>query len=229
MDSILLEQSEDSHHAPQPARREAYAPAVASDWRSMLPALTSAGVTVRELRMSDAPALHAMLTTAEVLRFISPPPTTVEGFERFIAWTARERAAGRSFTVGIIPEGQEHAVGIIQVRAMDAGFTRAEWGFALGSPFWGRGIFQEGAKMIVEFAVEAIGVHRLEARADVANGRGNGALRTLGAVEEAVLRQSFNRRGDYTDQILWTILDDEWRAARRQPIQAKTVWGASIH
>jgi hypothetical protein len=46
---------------------------------------------MRELRREDAPTLLAMLTTEEVSRFITPPPTTVEGYERFIAWTHRER------------------------------------------------------------------------------------------------------------------------------------------
>ena len=32
------------------------------------------------------------------------------------------------------------------------------------------------------------------------NGRGNGALRKLGAVQEGLLRQSFARNGEYVDQ-----------------------------
>jgi RimJ/RimL family protein N-acetyltransferase len=68
--------------------------ATSSDWRQALPVLTGTMVTLRELRLSDAPSLLAMLSTEEVSRFISPPPTTVEGFERFIAWTHRERTAG---------------------------------------------------------------------------------------------------------------------------------------
>ena len=64
-----------------------YGTATSSDWRQALPVLTGTLVTLRELRLSDAPSLLAMLSTEEVSRFISPPPTTVEGFERFIAWT----------------------------------------------------------------------------------------------------------------------------------------------
>ena len=55
---------------------------VSTDWREALPVLRGQRVTLRELRTSDAPSLFAMLTTEEVSRFISPPPTTVEGFER---------------------------------------------------------------------------------------------------------------------------------------------------
>ena len=58
-------------------------------------------------------------------------------------------------------------------------------------------------------------MHRLEARAAVTNGRGNAALRKLGAVHEGVLRKSFLRNGEYLDQALWTILADEWRDAQR--------------
>src|SRR6202022_4157010 len=68
--------------------------AISTDWRTGLPVLQGRGVTLRELRHSDAASLCALLTTEEVARFISPPPTTVEGFERFIAWTLRQRQAG---------------------------------------------------------------------------------------------------------------------------------------
>ena len=62
----------------------------ATDWRKQLPVLHAAGATLRQLRPSDATSLLTLLTTAEVTRFISPPPSTVEGFERFIAWTLQE-------------------------------------------------------------------------------------------------------------------------------------------
>src|SRR5438045_2604274 len=69
--------------------------AKANDWRTGLPTLTGSLVTLRELEIADAPALFAALTTAEVSRFISPPPASVDGFERFIEWTRRQRAAGQ--------------------------------------------------------------------------------------------------------------------------------------
>lgn len=197
-----------------PATAHSQAQVVTSDWRQALPVLSAETLTLRELRLSDAPSLLAMLSTEEVARFISPPPTTVEGFERFIAWTQRERAAGNYICFGIVPHGMEHAIGLFQVRQLEPGFGTAEWGFALGSEFWGTGLFIEGARLVVNFAFDTVGVHRLEARAAVKNGRGNGALRKLGAVQEGVLRKSFLRNGEYLDQVLWTILHDDWRRRR---------------
>jgi ribosomal-protein-alanine N-acetyltransferase len=196
-------------------------PTVTSDWRTGLPELMGNLVSLRELRASDAPALFSALTSEQVSRFISPPPSTVEGFERFIGWAIRQRQAGQYVCFAVVPHGSDIAIGIFQVRSLEPAFGTAEWGFALASEFWGTGIFVDGAKLIVDFAFEVLGVHRLEARAALKNGRGNGALRKLGAVQEGVLRQSFHRNGEYLDQALWTILKEEW-------IEAKTVWGTRV-
>jgi len=189
---------------------------VSSDWRAALPVLASGQVVLRELRASDAPALLAMLTTEEVARFISPPPTTIDGFERFIAWTQRQRAAGSYACFAVTVAGFDTAIGIFQVRELEPGFGTAEWGFAIGSAFWGTGVFQQGAELVLEFAFDTLNVHRLEARAAVQNGRGNGALLKMGAVQEGVLRKSFLRNGQYHDQVLYAIVDEDWRRKAEQ-------------
>src|SRR3954454_18454907 len=184
---------------------------VTSDWQQGLPTLRGSQVLLRELRASDAASLFALLTTEEVSRFISPPPSTVEGFERFIAWTSRQRAAGTYACFAVTVAGFDTAIGIFQVRSLDATFGTAEWGFALGSDFWGTGVFQEGAAMVLDFVFGTVGVHRLEARAAVKNGRGNGALQKLGAVQECRLRKSFHKNGEYLDQVLYSMIDTDWR------------------
>ena len=89
-----------------------------SDWKAGLPILAGSNFTLRELRVEDAPSLFAMLTTEEVSRFISPPPTTVEGFERFVIWAHRERQAGSYACFAVVPAGMDTAVGIFQLRAL---------------------------------------------------------------------------------------------------------------
>jgi RimJ/RimL family protein N-acetyltransferase len=181
-----------------------------SNWRQAFPLLAGEGVTLRALRASDAPTLLAMLTTEEVARFISPPPSTVEGFENFIAWTHRQLTEGRYICFGIVPAGHTDAVGLIQVRALDKGFGLAEWGFAIGSEFWGTGIFQASARAVLDFVFAELPVYRLEARAVTENGRGNGALKKMGASCEAVLRQSLRLGATRMDQMLWSIDRQDW-------------------
>jgi RimJ/RimL family protein N-acetyltransferase len=184
---------------------------VSTDWRRALPVIEAKQVTLRDLRLSDAETLLAYLNTEEVSRFISPPPTTLAGFERFIEWTHRERAAGHYVCFAVVPAGHHQAIGIIQVRQLNGSFEVAEWGFAIGAEFWGTGLFIEAARHIVTFTFASLGTSRLEARASVQNGRGNGALQKLGATREGILRKSFLRDGEYHDQTLWSVVASDWR------------------
>jgi ribosomal-protein-alanine N-acetyltransferase len=180
-------------------------------WQESLPVLIGLGVTLREVRASDAASLFTLLTTNEVTRFITPPPTSLEGFERFVAWGHSQRAAGNYACFAVTLKGFDTAIGIFQIRRFECDPSTAEWGFVLGSAFWGSGVFHQGAELLIEFAFEIMGVNRLEARASVHNGRGIGALHKVGAVEEGLLRKSFLRNGEYVDQFLFAILRDDWR------------------
>src|SRR5205823_3113852 len=85
---------DDRRHAPavglMPSKR-AEAPSARADWRHCLPTLTGSRVMLRPMRMADAHSLFTMLSGEDVTRFISPPPPTVDGFERFVIATNRER------------------------------------------------------------------------------------------------------------------------------------------
>ena len=100
--------------------------ATTTDWRTSLPVIAGSNFILRELRREDAPSLLAMLATEEVARFISPPPTTVEGFERFIAWTHHERQIGNYIRYGVVPAGMTTANGLVQRAVARAGLRSCE-------------------------------------------------------------------------------------------------------
>ena len=153
------------------------------------------------------------MSAPEVARFISAPPSNAEQFGWFIDWSRRERQAGRYAAFAVVPRGSDRAVGLLQVRQLDPAFHTAEWGFVLGAPFWGAGLFLDAARLLLDFAFGTIGVRRLEARAAVPNARGNAVMRKLGAVEEGVLRRvTRDRDGEQFDQVLWSLLADDWHS-----------------
>ena len=100
------------------------------------------------------------------------------------------------------------------MRRTEPQFAVAEWGFALGGEFWGEGLFYAAAPLVIDWVFETLGAAASRGRSATTNGRGNGALRKLGAVQEAVLRQSLQRDGEYLDQVLWTLTAEHWRALR---------------
>ena len=83
-----------------------------------------------------------------------------------------------------------------------------EWGFAIGSPFWGTGLFVDGAEAVTDFAFRGMGLRCLGARAAVDNGRGNGALRKIGAVCEGIISRGLIKHGRPLDEYYWTLSAD---------------------
>ena len=125
---------------------------MAYDWRQGLPVLHGPSVILREPRLTDAVALFTQLTTPLVARYISTPPSSPQGFERFISWVQHERYVGRHACFGIVPDGMHEPVGLLQVREVEASFGTAEWGFALGDACWGTGLFQRSAALLRRLA-----------------------------------------------------------------------------
>jgi [ribosomal protein S5]-alanine N-acetyltransferase len=190
---------------PQPAPRDDPRGA----WIGGVPTMGTQATTLRALLPTDAETLFSLLTTEPVGQFILPPPHSVEDFGRFIDWTHRQQEAGRHLCFGIVPPGQDTAVGVIQVRREASDCSTAEWGFVLSERFWGTGLFMASAELVLQFLFDTVGIHRLEARTIVGNARASGALKKLGAVQEGLLRGGFGRNGEYFDQILWSILAED--------------------
>jgi RimJ/RimL family protein N-acetyltransferase len=181
-----------------------------SDWRTELPTLTGRMVTLREPTAQDLGPLVDLLSLGDATRFGLEEPVTDVEIQELIDRAARERAAGGAFTYVITMASARSVAGLMQVRRLDPAFEAAEWECTVAPSLRGTGIFMEAARLLGSFAFGTVGVHRLEARVLLQNGRASGALRKLGAVQEGVLRRSVRYGNDYFDQVLWSVLKEDW-------------------
>jgi RimJ/RimL family protein N-acetyltransferase len=181
-----------------------------SDWRMALPTLSARLVTLREPTSQDVRALTDLLAVGDACRFGIDEPISTLGVQQFVDRVQRERRTGTAFTYVITISTSRALAGIVQVRQLDPSFEGAEWECVL-SPSWrGTGVFLEAARLVGSFAFAVVGAHRLESRVLLQNGRANGALRKIGAVQEGVLRRSTRRGAEYFDQVLWSVLKEDW-------------------
>jgi ribosomal-protein-alanine N-acetyltransferase len=193
-------------------RTEAVGPR--ADWRRRLPELRDAAVTLREVRGTDAPSLLAHLNQPDVLRYVTPCPATLEEFQQFIRWTRHERRRGMLACFGLVPNGEKRAVGVLQVWPIERNFSTAEWGFCIGEAYWGGGLFERAARLLLDALFADLRVQRLEARAVDVNDRSNHVLQKLSHVREGLLRSGY-RSGDVVrDHVMWSLLASEWQAYR---------------
>jgi RimJ/RimL family protein N-acetyltransferase len=197
-----------------PHERLVAAPVDGSPWRQSSPVLRGAGVTLREAGHQDALALFTLLSTPQVARLVSVAPQSPAELAARIESAALDRREGRGVWLSVLLESSQIA-GLFKLRELEAGFGSAEWEFVLAHAQWGGGLFVRSAPIVLDYVFDVLGARRLEARATISNARGQAALRKLGAVQEAVLRQSVRVEGGaYEDQALLTLFADDWRRRR---------------
>jgi ribosomal-protein-alanine N-acetyltransferase len=172
--------------------------------------------TLREVAASDVYPLFALFSDPAVTAYMAPPPPTLAKFAGFIEWSFQQRERGQGVCFGIVPQGMEVAVGILQVR-LDPTLSGAEWGFVLSTHFWSTGVFADAARMLVEFAFTAMRVERLEARIAARNQRAHAAVQKLGAQLESTLASVSPQGMPRDPQSVWTLQAQDWRSRANVP------------
>jgi RimJ/RimL family protein N-acetyltransferase len=180
------------------------------EWRQELPQLTAKLVTLREPTATDLRPLMDLLLLADASRFGIDESLSEVAVQHMLDRIAQDRRGGVAFTYVITIASTRAIVGLIQTRQIDLSWESAEWECTIAPSWRGTGVFLEAARLVGSFAFGTIGVHRLEARVLLLNGRANGALRKLGAVQEGILRESMRRGNEYLDQVLWSVLKEDW-------------------
>lgn len=104
-------------------------------------------------------------------------------------------------------------VGGVLLRTMDVGQGTAEAGCWLEPSAVGKGLVTRAARLLIDWAVEERGIHRVEWLASAANEPSIAVARRLGMTRDGVLRESYLYRGKRHDIEVWSVLAPEWRAA----------------
>jgi RimJ/RimL family protein N-acetyltransferase len=180
------------------------------NWRAELPMLAGRTVILREPTSLDLGPLVDLLSISDATRFGIDDAVTELAVQQLIERAIRDRSTGVALTYVITLAAARTVVGLLQVRQLDPGFEAAEWECTVAPSVRGSGIFVEAARLVGSFVFGSLNTHRIEARVLLQNGRGNGALRKLGAVQEGILRRSVRRGGEYLDQVLWSMLKEDW-------------------
>jgi RimJ/RimL family protein N-acetyltransferase len=179
-----------------------------------LPVLRGTDIMLRELETADAESLMLSLATDTPREFIPAPPSTVEGFERFITISRQKRDEDRGGCYGVIPRGADGPVGLFQFTLIETAPRVVEWGFILGNRFWGTGVFAKSAALVLDFLFDEYGVERVQGRCAVENARATAAFRKLGATPGAIRHEGTAFFDRPRDGQTWTIVGAEWYARR---------------
>ncbi|MFD3524639.1 GNAT family N-acetyltransferase [Streptomyces sp. NPDC058653] len=106
-------------------------------------------------------------------------------------------------------------VGGVMFRLFDAAEGTCEVGCWLEPGVTGRGLVTRAVRVLIDWAVERRGIHRVEWVVSSANGPSIRTAERLGMRRDGVLRQSSLRHGVRQDNEVWSVLAPEWSERRR--------------
>ncbi|MGR8010109.1 GNAT family N-acetyltransferase [Streptomyces hypolithicus] len=130
----------------------------------------------------------------------------------FLQAYAEKAASDAGRLYGIRADGR--LVGAVLFRKMDVEQGAAEAGCWLEPVAVGRGLVTRAARVIIDWAVEERGIHRVEWWVSSANEPSIAVARRLGMTKDGVLRESYLYRGKRHDEEIWSVLAPDWRAGR---------------
>ncbi len=128
----------------------------------------------------------------------------------------QEQGEGLAFTVllreGNVPIGMTRFLGISRPdRAVEIGGT---W---YGKAYWRTAVNTESKFLLLRYAFETEGTHRVQLKTDLNNLRSQRAIERIGAVREGVLREHLRlESGRYRTSVFYSILAEEWPTVRAE-------------
>ena len=121
------------------------------------PALQTERLTLRPMRLADAPDIQRHFNDWEVVRHLNghvPWPYPDDGAETHIRTSLENR--DRYYWTITLKGGDDEAIGLISIKP-DDGEEGEQRGFWLGRAFWGRGLMTEAAERVTEHAFVDLG------------------------------------------------------------------------
>ncbi|MGW1379436.1 GNAT family N-acetyltransferase [Streptomyces sp. NPDC002446] len=139
--------------------------------------------------------------------------TDLESSRAYLRTYAEKAAADTGRICGIWAEGR--LVGAVILRTMDVAQGTAEAGCWLEPSATGKGLVTRAVRVLIDWAVEERGIHRVEWWVSSGNEASIAVARRLGMTRDGVLRESHLHRGERHDEEIWSVLAPEWRAGGR--------------
>jgi ribosomal-protein-alanine N-acetyltransferase len=177
--------------------------------------LTTPRLILRALTLADADALFPAFADRDTMRFFGDRHGSVADtralFRHVIdgaeAHTSRQWSI--SAGVGRSPE-RLTVIGSLSVNGIVGG--TAHMGFILMKEHHGRGFATEAVHAVLDHAFGALGLHRFTLRIDPENVPSQRVAQKLGFKQEGRMRESFPIDGRFRDELVFGLLEREWRA-----------------
>ncbi|WP_350280838.1 GNAT family N-acetyltransferase [Kribbella sp. HUAS MG21] len=171
-------------------------------------------LTVQPFTAADFDDLYAIRSRDDVTRYLYAEPETPEQVQEVLArkiGQATLDAVGESVSLAVVWPEVDRVIGEVHLEWLSEEHRQGEIGFVINPEFHGHGFATEAAEVVLRLGFDGLGLHRIIGRLDSRNAGSARVLEKLGMRCEAHFRHDEIFKGEWSDQLVYAILDDEWR------------------
>ena len=173
-------------------------------------------LTLRPCTASDIPGLVPLIGTHDVavttLRI--PHPYTEADARDYLKMAEDQLATGRGLHLGVFLRDTGAFCGGIGL-TINQDHRRAELGYWIGHPYWGKGYATEAAIALVEYGFQHLGLHRIFAGHFAGNSASANVLKKIGMRHEGTERDHILKWGKFIDIEVYAVLSSDWKETHR--------------
>jgi RimJ/RimL family protein N-acetyltransferase len=175
--------------------------------------VTLEGLTLRRLAPEDFADLAEYWCDLEVARYQFWGPYTSDQVAGMIESQAAIKAGdpGVALVLGIVSESDAKLVGDCQLTITSVDDRQGEIGFAFNSKYTGRGLATRAVIATLGVGFQWLHLHRIVGCTDTRNERSWRLMERIGMRREAHFRQDCFVKGQWIDNYVYAMLDEEWR------------------
>jgi RimJ/RimL family protein N-acetyltransferase len=150
---------------------------------------------------------------------------------RYLHWDARDNAQVREalvrqcnettlsaegdwLTFAVVWRAARKVVGEVGLKLISRENRQGEIGFVFNPDYQGRGLATEAAEAMLAMGFDAIGWHRIIGSCDGRNRASARLMERIGMRQEARFVRNQIINGQWADELVYAVLDHEWRARK---------------
>ena len=157
----------------------------------------------------------------DIWKFNSNGPDSPENLKKYIERALSQKDKLIEYPFIVFDKIKQKYTGSTRFYAMDLDGKTIEIGYTwYGKDFQGTSINKNCKYLLLEFAFEKMKMERVGFRANNINYRSINAMKSIGCIEEGVLRSyRYDALGNRIDAIVLSILKEEWFATVKQNLK----------